>query len=305
MSLFPWLQIPADFLAYQQEIGSREGAHYYYQNGHKELVRHAISPSPGVVGFTCRIFAYKDIDKYGAKVAFWWRRDGFAEYHTEVNVEDDLFVMGYEKHTGFSTVKSNIKIVKGQFFSAAVRIRNGEHLAVFADRTEFNHAWMKNTLSSTWSISVASGVPMLSMHLTNELHDFPYNYWKTQGLGYPDIFLKLGAIGIYTCKIVDNSAKNAIYINYDQSNTFTGVEFNHGSLPNGTIVYYTIRLMDSQIFVSSNFDNQVHRLGRRKYSVVFYSTYPNPDRLVAQFSSALLPLNFECEVPHHPDQPVN
>lgn len=298
LPFYAFSSIPTDFLAFQQEVASKEGFHYYLPPGQHCYMPAFKTPYPGVVGFTVRIFCFKDREYCAPVITFSWRDYVLALYETAVGIEDNYMTMKYQKHTGKPTEKSNIKVETGTYFSIALRVKDTQHLSVFYNRREFNFAWMKETVDTTWNVGVSAYCPTMSAHITRETEPFPSGYWSKK-FYVEHITLPIGTIGVYTAKLVDNTAKNVIYLKPDYSEQEYALEFSHGSLPNGTLLQYTVRITNTESIVTASFDRTVHRVGKSTTKVVFFVSHYYPTRINASFSSAVHPLTLECQVPYH------
>lgn len=301
LPFYSFSSIPTDFLAHQHEVGSKEGLHYYFPPGQHFRAPDYYTLDSVVVGFTVRLFCFYDSSSCVPVVTFYWKNI-VATYKAAVGIDKYHLAMHYQKHTGPHEEVSNIKVEKGTYMSIAVRVKDTQHLSVFYNRREFNWVWVKDSVNTYWIVSSSSPCPTLSYHITRETEAFPYGYWRKQ-FYLKHIYLPNGTIGVFTVKLIDNTAKNIIYLSPDYSEKAYPLEFSHGSLPNGTLLQYTVRLTSTESIVTASFDRAVHRVGKTVYYVAFIKSTHYPRYINASFSSAVHPLTLECKLPYY-DPPV-
>ncbi|XP_077494333.1 uncharacterized protein LOC144104987 isoform X1 [Amblyomma americanum] len=277
--------VPVEQMALRSEIANRSGHHFYFQNL-KDITSETSFPRPGpkAVGFTFRVFAYC------VSLNGW----------TEVKLDyQDTFRVSARVRTGFggrvdaptrgktnssTTIRSNIYIKEGQFFSLAVRLENEKLLKAFFNKTAYHQE------NYGWSMIYYDGLTPKLKNVTNYIHsihctietdagDSPWD-WNSLFWNRP---VPLHTWVTYTLRVHTDNPPD-LYITIGGQTSY----FTIRGVKRGQLLMYTVRLFTNGYLVANDFNPN------KKYS---FLKVDNPDYIKATFGERVDIFKVEAMMP--------
>ncbi|XP_070381836.1 uncharacterized protein [Dermacentor albipictus] len=288
MAKFKLNDMPQEYLQYMLDIMHKEGHHYFYHDDAQYRDGLVVKgPEKLFIGFTIRLFLYnKDQSGYVKLGAEWisriketWRL--VAEFR-----EKAIWYAARKRLYLKDATGAPLTVPDNTLYSLAIRVKTKSRFEAFKDEEPFYDIDLENVVNYTWDFHIkVVGQVLLGMSITSETASRPDDAWGRRCCLW-DLELPVGAIGVYTCELVDNTKNNWIQLT-DSKDKKTSHYFNHGNLSNGTILHYTIRLSFREYVVSTDFDPEL-----------FKQQSDKPKYINAYFSEALNIINFEVDVPY-------
>lgn len=287
MAMFKLHDLPQEFLEYMVDIMHKEGHHYFYRDDAQitdEL--EMTGPERLFVGFTIRLFLYNKDQSGHSKLEVEWR-SAFFQQPWRVTLE---YYEKRVKYTGIDRFSTDVKeyeaIPDDAVYSLGIRVVSDRVFQALFNESPTGELDVEATLNDVWTFHVkVEGQVLLGMSMNSESVPRPDNQWGRRCY-LKHLWMPLGTIGVYTCKLVDNTKPNWIELTHADG-TQTSHHFGHGDLPNGTLLYYTIRLSFKTFIITCNF-----------HPTIMLQETDKPNFIEATFSEALNIINFDVDIPY-------
>ncbi|XP_065308020.1 uncharacterized protein [Dermacentor albipictus] len=288
MAKFKLNDMPQEYLQYMLDIMHKEGHHYFYHDDAQYRDELEVKgPDELFIGFTIRLFLYNKDQSGYVKLGAEWTSGIRLKWRIVAEFREKA--IWYDGRTGYylrDATGAPLTVPDNTLYSLAIRVKTNAIFEALKDDKPFYEIDMGNVVNFAWNfhIQVVDQV-LLGMSITRETASRPDDAWGRRCCLW-DMKLPVGAIGVYTCELVDNTKDNWIELTEEEDKKTTHY-FNHGNFPNGTILHYTIRLSFRDYIVSSDFD-----------PAVFPQQSDKPNYINAYFSEALNIINFDVDVPY-------
>ncbi|XP_070381814.1 uncharacterized protein [Dermacentor albipictus] len=290
MAKFKLNDMPQEYFQYMLDIMHKEGHHYFYHDDaqYRDGLK-VEGPDELFVGFTIRLFLYNKDQSGSVKLGAEWKSKIGQAWR--IAAEFGGKAIWYVVKTRYDIYDSRKKakdltVPDNTLYSLAIRVKTDSIFETLKDDESFYEIDMGNILKYTWYFHIkVVGQVLLGMSITSETASRPDDAWGRRCCLW-DLELPVGAIGVYTCELVDNTKKNWIQLTDPKDKKSTHY-FDHGNLSNGTILHYTIRLSFREYVVSTDFHPEL-----------FTQQSDKPTYINAYFSEALNIINFDVDVPY-------
>ncbi|XP_075532197.1 uncharacterized protein LOC142564890 [Dermacentor variabilis] len=249
---------PTAYLALLGEVLQRPGHHYMY---HKETEypterRMAILSNIGA-GFTARAFFYNKESSGLSDISVYYK-SGAQTWYMEMKYEKAKVSAVHRKGPSFSgsTESPDTQIENDSFYSFAVHCKDDEFLEGYLNKDLIHTGSVSRISGYTWDFTIQTKQQkLLSIHFTYE--DPPEglqvsNYWGTKSY-LKEHRVPIGTVGVFECVLVDKSAAHWLKIT-DAKGDEHQLDFDSGSLKNGSELCYNIRLSPVAYIVTTSFD---------------------------------------------------
>ncbi|XP_070381832.1 uncharacterized protein [Dermacentor albipictus] len=245
MAKFKLNDMPQEYFQYMLDIMHKEGHHYFYHDDaqYRDGLK-VEGPDELFVGFTIRLFLYNKDQSGSVKLGAEWKSKIGQAWR--IAAEFGGKAIWYVVKTRYDIYDSRKKakdltVPDNTLYSLAIRVKTDSIFETLKDDESFYEIDMGNILKYTWYFHIkVVGQVLLGMSITSETASRPDDAWGRRCCLW-DLELPVGAIGVYTCELVDNTKKNWIQLTDPKDKKSTHY-FDHGNLSNGTILHYTIRL---------------------------------------------------------------
>ncbi|XP_070381835.1 uncharacterized protein [Dermacentor albipictus] len=288
MALFKLQGLPQEFLEYMVDTMHKEGHHYFYHDDAQYKDEQVVvGPDKLFIGFTVRLFLYNKDQSGNAKLSTEWVSFVRQKWRLETEFYDkNIWYSGRSRFTIKDDRKAVGTLPDDSVYTLSIRVSSKREFQALLNEKPFYTIDVENTVDFTWTFRIkVVGQILLGMSTTSDTVPRAGNLWGRECC-LKNLWMPVGTIGVYTCELVDNTKENWVKLTHGDGK-ITSHYFSHGSLPNGTLLHYTIRVSFTEYIVSTDFD---------KTMVTQESDKPN--YINAFFSDALNIINFDVDVPY-------
>ncbi|XP_070381567.1 uncharacterized protein [Dermacentor albipictus] len=288
MAKFKLHDMRQDYLQYMLDIMHMEGHHYFYHDDAQYRDELKVKgPDKLFIGFTIRLFLYNKDQSGYVKLGAQWKSGIWPTWKIVAEFrEKAIWYVKQTRSNFYEKTGRALTVPDNTLYSLAIRVKTNSIFQALKDDKPFFEVDLENVVNYAWNFHIqVLGQVLLGMSITRETASRPDDAWGRRCCLW-DMELPVGAIGVYTCELVDNTKDNWIELT-EAEDKKTSHYFNHGNFPNGAILHYTIRLSFREYIVSSDFD-----------PAVFPQQSDKPKYINAYFSEALNIINFDVDVPY-------